>query len=112
MKDQEQLIAWFNFPEEHRDRIRSPIGSISASIRHRTAQTKTTLSKTTAKLKVFELVIAAAKAWSCLKGDRPLPKVVTDFTHIDSVRPVKQSGTSPPKSQSSKFSYNPSTITL
>ncbi len=72
------LLAFFDFPAEHWDRLRTsnPIESVFATVRHRTVRTKGPLSAMTAKLLVFNLVAAAAKTWRRLKGENQLPKVV------------------------------------
>lgn len=77
-KDREALLAFFDFPAEHWDHLRTsnPIESVFATVRHRTVRTKGSLSPRTAKLMVFKLVSAAAKTWHRLKGENQLPKVV------------------------------------
>ena len=77
-KDRQALLAFFDFPAEHWDHLRTsnPIESVFATVRHRTARTKGSLSPRTAKLMVFKLVSAAAKTWHRLKGENQLPKVV------------------------------------
>jgi transposase-like protein len=77
-KDREALLAFFDFPAEHWDHLRTsnPIESVFATVRHRTMRTKGALSAKTAKLMVFKLVNAAAKTWRRLKGENQLPKVV------------------------------------
>jgi putative transposase len=64
-KDRDALLAFFDFPVEHRDHLRTsnPIESVFATVRHRTVRSKGSLSATTAKRKVFKLVTAAAKTW-------------------------------------------------
>ena len=93
VKDREQLLAFFDFPAEHWDHIRTsnPIESVFATVRHRTVRSKGSLSKNTAKLMVFKLIMTAAKTWRRLKGDKLLPKVVEGVTFIDGVEAVKQS---------------------
>jgi hypothetical protein len=77
-KDKETLLAFFDFPAEHWDHLRTsnPIESVFATVRHRTVRTKGALSAKTAKLMVFKLVNAAAKTCRRLKGENQLPKVV------------------------------------
>ncbi|GJE52882.1 IS256 family transposase ISMex3 [Methylobacterium tardum] len=77
-KDREALLAFYDFPAEHWDHLRSsnPIESVFATVRHRTVRTKGALSSTTAKLMIFKLVMAALKTWRRLKGENQLPKVV------------------------------------
>ena len=45
-------------------------------VRHRTVRTRGSLSSTTAKLMVFELIIAASKTWRRVQGENQLPKVI------------------------------------
>jgi len=77
-KDREALLAFFDFPAEHWDHLRTsnPIESVFATVRHRTVRTKGSLSPTTARLMVFKIVQAAAKTWRRLKGENQLPKIV------------------------------------
>ncbi|MDA9436935.1 hypothetical protein XH88_35120 [Bradyrhizobium sp. CCBAU 51627] len=62
-KDRDTLLAFYDFPAERWDHLRTtnPIESVFATVRHRTVRTKGSLSPTTAGLMVFKLVIAAAK---------------------------------------------------
>ena len=71
-KDREALLAFFDFPAEHWDHLRTsnPIESVFATVRHRTVRTKGALSAKTAKLMVFKLVNAAAKTWRRVNGNK------------------------------------------
>ena len=93
VKDRDRLLTFFDFPAEHWDHIRStnPIESVFATVRHRTVRTKGSLSKATAKLMVFKLIMTAARTWRRLKGDKLLPKVVEGVTFIDGVEVVEHS---------------------
>ena len=84
-RDRQQLLAFYDFPAEHWDHLRSsnPIESVFATVRHRTVRTKGALSATTAKLMVFKLVMAASKTWRRLKGENQLPKVVAEVIFRD-----------------------------
>src|ERR1700683_699948 len=86
-KDREALLAFFNFPAEHWDHLRTtnPIESVFATVRHRTVRTKGSLSSTTARLMVFKLVIAASKTWRRLKGTNHLPKIVAGARFKDGI---------------------------
>ena len=77
-KDRAALLAFYDFPAEHWDHLRTsnPIESVFATVRHRTVRTKGSLSPTTAKLMVFKLVIAASNTWRRLKGTNQLPKII------------------------------------
>ena len=84
-KDREALLAFYDFPAEHWDHLRTsnPIESVFATVRHRTVRTKGALSPTTARLMVFKLVMAASKTWRRLNGENQLPKVVAGVTFKD-----------------------------
>ncbi len=89
-RNRDALLAFFDFPAEHWDHLRTtnPIESVFATVRHRTVRTKGALSPTTAKLMVFKLVMAAAKTWRRLKGENLLPKVVAGVTFKDGTEVV------------------------
>jgi putative transposase len=84
-KDRDALLAFYDFPAEHWDHLRTsnPIESVFATVRHRTVRTKGALSPTTARLMVFKLVMAASKTWRRLKGENQLPKLVAGVTFRD-----------------------------
>ena len=84
-KDRDAMLAFYDFPAEHWDHLRTsnPIESVFATVRHRTVRTKGSLSPTTARLMVFKLVMAASKTWRRLKGENQLPKVVAGVTFQD-----------------------------
>jgi len=86
-KDREALLAFYDFPAEHWEHIRTsnPIESVFATVRHRTFRTKGALSQETAKLMVFKLVTAAAKTWRRLQGENQLPKVIRGVTFRDGI---------------------------
>ena len=90
-KDREALLAFFDFPAEHWDHLRTsnPIESVFATVRHRTVRTKGTLSAKTAKLMVFKLVDAAAKTWRRLKGENQLPKVIAGIKFQNGIEVIK-----------------------
>ena len=60
-KDREALLAFYDFPAEHWQHIRTtnPIESVFATVRHRTVRSKGCLSHQTALAMVFKLVTAA-----------------------------------------------------
>ncbi|MGA7452408.1 MAG: transposase [Rhodoplanes sp.] len=90
-KDREALLAFFDFPAEHWDHLRTsnPIESVFATVRHRTVRTKGALSAKTAKLMVFKLVDAAAKTWRRLKGENLLPKVIAGIKFQNGIEVIK-----------------------
>ncbi|ULB11303.1 IS256 family transposase [Cereibacter azotoformans] len=86
-KDADALLAFYDYPAEHWDHLRTsnPIESVFATVRHRTVRTKGALSQKTAKLMVFKLIEAAAKTWRRLKGANHLPRVIEGVTFTDGV---------------------------
>ncbi|MBP1293562.1 transposase-like protein [Bradyrhizobium elkanii USDA 61] len=90
-KDRDALLAFYDFPAEHWDHLRTsnPIESVFATVRHRTVRTKGALSPTTAKLMVFKLVIAASKTWRRLKGTNQLPKVIAGVRFNDGIEVIQ-----------------------
>ncbi len=94
-KDRDALLAFYDFPAEHWDHLRTsnPIESVFATVRHRTVRTKGSLSPTTARLMVFKLVMAASKTWRRLKGENQLPKVVAGVTFRDGTEVTERQST-------------------
>jgi len=92
-KDREALLAFFDFPAEHWDHLRTsnPIESVFATVRHRTVRTKGSLSQRTARLMVFKLVSAAARTWRRLNGENQLPKVVRGVRFHNGVEVIETS---------------------
>ena len=90
-KDRETLLAFYDFPAEHWDHLRTtnPIESVFATVRHRTVRTKGSLSPTTAKLMVFKLLCAASKTWRRLKGTNQLPKVIAGVRFQDGIEVIE-----------------------
>ena len=89
-KDRDALLAFYDFPAEHWDHLRTanPIESVFATVRHRTVRTKGALSQDTARLMVFKLVMAAAMTWRKLKGENQLPKVIQGVTFKNGVEVI------------------------
>lgn len=90
-KDRDALLAFYDFPAEHWDHLRTtnPIESVFATVRHRTVRTKGSLSPTTAKLMVFKLVISASKTWRRLKGTNQLPKLIAGVRFNDGIEVIQ-----------------------
>ena len=92
-KDCETMLAFYDFPAEHWDHLRTtnPIESVFATVRHRTVRTRGSLSSTTAKLMVFKLIIAASKTWRRLQGQNQLPKVIGGVRFQDGIEVIEAS---------------------
>ena len=86
-KDREALLAFYDFPAEHWQHIRTtnPIESVFATVRHRTVRSKGCLSHKTALAMVFKLVTAASKTWRRLNGYEQLPRVIQGVKFTDGI---------------------------
>ena len=87
-KDRTALLAFYDFPAEHWQHIRTtnPIESVFATVRHRTVRTKGCLSHRTAIAMVFKLVMAVSKTWRRLTGNNQLPKVINGVKFRDGIQ--------------------------
>ncbi len=87
-KDRKALLAFYDFPAEHWQHIRTtnPIESVFATVRHRTVRSEGCLSHKTALAMVFKLVIAASKTWSRLNGYEKLPRVIEGVPFTDGIK--------------------------
>jgi len=87
-KDRDELLAFYDFPAEHWQHIRTtnPIESTFATVRLRTTKTKGCLSRTTALTMVFRLAESAAKRWRRLRGWKHLAEVIEGVRFVDGVR--------------------------
>ena len=86
-KDREELMAFYNFPAQHWQSIRTsnPIESTFGTIRHRTKRSKGGLSRDGMLHMMFKLGQCAEKRWRRLRGFDYLAKVVTGIKFNDGV---------------------------
>jgi putative transposase len=77
-KDEDELLAFYDFPADHwvHIRITNPIESTFATVRHRTKRSKGCLSMATMELMVFKMIKEAEKTWLRLRGKNQLPKLI------------------------------------
>ena len=87
-KDQGALLAFYDFPAEHWQHIRTtnPIESVFATVRHRTVRSKGCLSHKTALAMVFKLVMAARESWRRLNGYDKLSQVIEGVKFTDGIQ--------------------------
>jgi putative transposase len=69
-KDRDSLLAFYNFPAEHWQHIRTtnPIESTFATVRHRTSRTRNCVSRPTFLGLAFKLIEEAEKSWRKIRG--------------------------------------------
>ena len=86
-KDREELLAFYDFPAQHWQSIRTtnPIESSFATIRHRTKRTKGCLSRDGMLHMIFKLGQCAEGNWRKLRGFDYLAKVIKGVRFIDGV---------------------------
>ena len=69
-KDRDSLLAFYDFPAEHWQHIRTtnPIESTFATVRHRTSRTRNCVSRATFLGLAFKLIEEAEKTWRRIRG--------------------------------------------
>ena len=86
-KDREELLAFYDFPAEHWQHIRTtnPIESTFATVRLRTAKTRGCVSRATILAMVYKLGQSAQKRWHRLRGYKRLPEVIQGVKFVDGI---------------------------
>lgn len=86
-KDQEELLAFYDFPAQHWQSIRTtnPIESTFATIRHRTKRSKGCLSRLTMLHMMYKLGLCAEQRWRRMRGFGYLAKVIKGIKFNDGV---------------------------
>lgn len=86
-KDRDELLAFYDFPAQHWQSIRTtnPIESTFGTIRHRTKRTKGCLNRDGMLHMIFKLGECAEKNWRRLRGFDYLAKVISGVTFRDGI---------------------------
>lgn len=89
-KDRAALLAFYNFPAEHWQHVRTtnPIESTFATVRLRTTRTKGSGSRKACLTMVFKLCQSASKTWRKLKGSTLLPEVIRGVQFVDGEKKI------------------------
>ena len=84
-KDREELMAFYDFPAQHWQSLRTsnPIESTFGTIRHRTKRSKGCLTRDGMLHMMFKLGQCAEKNWRRLRGFEYLSKVITGVKFKD-----------------------------
>ena len=84
-KDKDILLAFYDFPAEHWQHIRTtnPIESVFATVRLRTTKTKNCGSRKTTLTMAFKLMQAASKNWRKLKGHKRCAEVIQGVRFVN-----------------------------
>ena len=85
--DREELTAFYDFPAQHWQSLRTtnPIESTFATIRHRTKRAKGCLTDKGMLHMMFKLAECVQKNWRRLRGFDFLAKVITGVRFVDGV---------------------------
>jgi putative transposase len=88
LKDKEELLAFYDFPAEHWQHLRTsnPIESTFATVRLRTSKTKGAGSRSACLAMAFKLVESAQNHWRKLNGSVLLPEVIAGVVFKDGQR--------------------------
>jgi transposase-like protein len=109
-KDHEALLAFYDFPAEHWDHLRTgnPIESVFATVRHRTVRTKGALSQKTAKLMVFTLVRAGVEDMAQAERREPVANASSKASNSPTASPpaTPPKAAPPDQAASPKFSHS------
>lgn len=91
-KDRDELMAFFNFPAQHWQSIRTsnPIESAFATIRHRTKRSKGCLNRDGMLHMMFKLGKCAEENWRKLRGFDYLAKVITGVKFKDGIETTEK----------------------
>lgn len=86
-KDREELLAFYDFPAQHWQSLRTsnPIESTFGTIRHRTKRSKGCLARDGMLHMMFKLSECAEKTWRRLRGFDSLAKVITGVKFKDGI---------------------------
>lgn len=92
-KDREELLAFYDFPAEHRVHIRTtnPIESTFATVRLRTKRARNCGSREVTLAMVYKLLESAQKNWKRIKGFNLLTLVVNNVKFKDGEQVQDQS---------------------
>ena len=87
-KDKASMLAFYDFPAEHWQHIRTtnPIESAFASVRLRTTKSKSCGSRKTTLAMTYKLITTAQNKWRRLRGFRLLGDVIKGISFKDGER--------------------------
>jgi transposase-like protein len=87
-KDRAELLAFYDFPAEHWQHLRTsnPIESTFATVRLRTYRTKGPGSRKAGLAMAFKLALKAQKNWRKLNGSAKLQDLIDGIVFVDGIR--------------------------
>lgn len=96
-KDRDSLLAFYDFPAEHWQHLRTtnPIESTFATVRHRTTRTRNCVSRPTFLGLAFKLIEEAEKSWRRIRGADKIGLLLSGVPFKDGI----QAQDNPPEQQ-------------
>ena len=87
LKDKLSLLAFYDFPAEHWQHIRTtnPIESTFATVRHRTTRSRNCLSRTTFLGLAFKLMEEAEKSWRRIRAIEKITQLLNGVVFNDGI---------------------------
>src|SRR5471032_2351964 len=91
-KDSDELLAFYDFPAEHWQHLRTtnPIESTFATVRHRTTRTRNCVSRPTFLGLAFKLIESAEKSWRRIRAPEKVASLLEGVPFKDGL-PVTDS---------------------
>ena len=91
-KDSEELLAFYDFPAEHWQHLRTtnPIESTFATVRHRTTRTRNCVSRPTFLGLAFKLIESAEQSWRRIRAPEKIASLLGGVSFKDGL-PVTDS---------------------
>lgn len=87
LKNEKELLAFYDFPAEHRIHLRTtnPIESTFATVKHRTRKSKNCFSRETIIAATYKLFMESEKRWKLIKGKNRIAQVINMEKFIDGI---------------------------
>jgi len=84
-EDRDELLAFYDFPAEHWQHLRTtnPIESTFATVRHRTKRTRNCVSRATFLGLAFKLIESAEESWRRIRAPEKLTSLLDGMTFKD-----------------------------
>lgn len=98
VKDRDALLAFYDFPAEHWQHVRTtnPIESTFATVRHRAGCTRNCLSRATFLGMAFKLIEAAEQSWRKIRGGGTIEQLLHGVPFKDGTPVIESTPASQP----------------
>ena len=89
--DRDELLRFCGFPCVHWKHVRTanPVESVFSTVGNRTRKTRGWLSRKTALIMLFKLMMSAKGKWRRISGPSRLPKVIEEIEFWDGIKQVQ-----------------------